>query len=361
MEIRTRDIATTDRIESSFSDMPYLRAANGERLAVPPVWLMRQAGRYLPEYNEIRRRHDFLAVCNTPELACEVTLQPIRRFGFDAAILFSDILVPLVPMGANLRFDKGHGPQIDNPVRTAAEVDKLRRIQPREDLPQVLEAIRLIRSKLPAQTALLGFAGAPFTLAAYWVEGGKPQPFANLMRLVYGDRPTFKSLMKKLADMVANYLTAMIESGANAIQLFDTWAGVLSESQFREINLPFVREIFDRLSSKQVPMTYFVHGGMHLLAAIKETGCSVVSLDWRTPFDEARSMMGPSISLQGNLDPTVLLGGEEMIRGEVRRVVDEGNQRGGYIFNLGHGILPTTPIDSVHVMLDEIRNGRSQK
>jgi uroporphyrinogen decarboxylase len=336
----------------------YLRACRGEAQPVPPVWMMRQAGRYLQEYLAVREKHEFLEVCRTPELACELTLQPIRRFHFDAAILFSDILIPLVPMGADLSFGKGHGPQIANPVRTREDVRALRKIEPRESLAFVLDAIAMIRAELPSDVALIGFAGAPFTLAAYLVEGGKPDPFANLKRMMYADRPAFVELLEKLADMVADYLAAMVEAGADAVQLFDTWAGILPAREFREVNLPFLQKIFDRLATLKVPMTYFVLAGMHLLPEIRDTHCTVAGLDWRTPLVPARATLGDQIALQGNLDPTALLADEKTIRGETRRILSETNGHGGHIFNLGHGILPSTPLTAVEIMLDEIRRGR---
>jgi uroporphyrinogen decarboxylase len=340
---------------SSLTASSYLRAARGENLKTPPVWMMRQAGRYLPEYLELRAKHEFLEVCNTPELACEATLQPIRRFHFDAAILFSDILVPLVPMGIDLSFGKGHGPQIANPLRTKSDVDKLLDIEPRASLSHVLNAIRMIRAELPTDVALIGFAGAPFTLSAYMIEGGKPDPFANLKKMMYADRATFDALLNKLASMVSTYLAAMIEAGADAVQLFDTWSGILPEREFRVVNLPVLQKIFSSLKPLNVPMTYFVHGGAHLVGAMKDTGCSVASLDWRVSIPEARKMLGSNIALQGNLDPTVLLADENTIRRETRRVVEEG-RGGGHIFNLGHGILPITPISAVEIMLNELRN-----
>ena len=339
---------------TSVTASPYLRAARGEILKTPPVWLMRQAGRYLPEYLALRANHDFLDVCNTPELACEATLQPIRRFHFDAAILFCDILVPLVPMGIDLSFGKGHGPQIANPVRTKEDVNKLVTIEPRESLDNVLEAIRMVRAALPKDVALIGFAGAPFTLSAYMVEGGKPDPFANLKAMMYSDRRTFDALLEKLGSMVASYLTAMVEAGADAVQLFDTWSGILPEWEFRAVNLPVLQKIFAELKSLNVPLTYFVHGGAHLVSAMKDTGCTVASLDWRVSIPTARKLLGDHIALQGNLDPTVLLADERTIRRETRRIADEG-RAGGHIFNLGHGILPITPIASVEIMLDELR------
>jgi uroporphyrinogen decarboxylase len=339
---------------SSLTASSYLRAARGEKLAVPPVWLMRQAGRYLPEYLELRAKHEFLEVCNVPELAAEATLQPIRRFHFDAAILFSDILVPLVPMGVDLSFGKGHGPQIANPMRSRDDILKLREIEPQESLDNVLEAIRMIRAALPKEVALIGFCGAPFTLSAYMIEGGKPDPFANLKRMMYADRSSFDLLLDKLATMVASYLTAMVEAGADAIQLFDTWSGILPQWEFRAVNLPVLQKIFSALKPLNVPLTYFVHGGAHLVGAMKDTGCTVASLDWRVSLPEARRILGDKIALQGNLDATVLLADEATIRRETRRVKQEGST-GGHIFNLGHGILPITPIASVEIMLDELR------
>lgn len=338
---------------------PYLRAIRGETLEFPPVWLMRQAGRYLPEYNAVRAKHDFLTVCNTPELACVVTLQPIRRFHFDAAILFSDILVPLVPMGAQLSFGKGHGPQVANPVRNERDVRALRAIDPRAELATVLEAVRMIRAELPPDVALIGFAGAPFTLAAYLVEGGKPQPFANLKAMMYAQPALFRDLLSKLADMVTEYMQAMIEAGADAIQLFDTWAGILPEREFRDVNLPVLQRIVTALQASRVPLTYFAHDNAHLVHVCGETGADVVGLDWRASIPAARRALGNAVALQGNLDPTILLGGEAVIRAEARRIASEGRAAQRHIFNLGHGILPMTPVSAVETLLDEIRKPAS--
>ncbi len=335
----------------------FVRAMRGESFGVPPVWLMRQAGRYLPEYNAIRGKYDFITVCRTPELATEVTLQPIRRFGFDAAILFSDILIPFIPMGAGLSFDKGHGPRVGRPVRNSADLRLLREFDPREELADVIEAVRMIRTELRRETALIGFCGAPFTLACYLIEGGKPDPFTHVKRLMYGDPAAFSSLMERLATMTADYLIAMYEAGANTVQLFDTWAGVLSEREYRAVNLPVVKKIISRLKDKRIPSTYFALNGMHLLSAIDETGADAIGLDWRMPIDAARRVLKGK-TLQGNLDPIVLLTNETTIRRETRRVLNEA-QNGPFIFNLGHGIQPDTPIASVEVMLNTLRESRS--
>ena len=325
---------------------------------MPPVWLMRQAGRYLPEYLDVRARHDFLEVCRTPELACEVTVQPIRRFGFDAAILFSDILVPLVPMGVDLSFGKGHGPIIANPMRTRADVLKLKRIEPRESLKDVLESIRMIRAELPPEVALIGFAGAPFTLATYMIEGGKPDPFAHVKGMLYSDPEAFRSLLETLGDMVADYLAAMVEAGADAVQLFDTWAGILPAREFRAVNLPVLQSIFSK------------PGGAERAAHVFRAGGDAPA--GRNPR-HGRDGGGPRLAdgdcgreaRAGAADRACratsirrcCLGSEAAIRRETRRVVDEA-RGGGHIFNLGHGILPITPLSAVEVMLDEIRGGR---
>lgn len=334
----------------------FLRAARGESLAVPPVWLMRQAGRYLPEYLAVRATNDFIKVCRTPDLACEVTMQPIRRFGFDAAILFSDILIPAIPFGAGLHFDAGHGPVIDHPVRERRDVDALREFDPREELSDVLEAVKQIRRELADDKALIGFAGAPFTLATYLIEGGKPDPFKRTKRMMYSDPQSFTILLNKIADMTIEYMKAMIESGADAIQLFDTWGGILTDDEYRSVNLPILQRIYSELGSLDVPLTYFVLNGMHLDSSA-ETGATVFGLDWRMSFAKARQHFGHDAALQGNLDPVLLLTDEQTIRSRTRAILDEAGHR-GFIFNLGHGILPDTPIHSVEILLDEIRGGK---
>jgi len=335
---------------------PYLQAARGESLSVPPVWLMRQAGRYLPEYRAVRGENDFITVCLTPELACEVTLQPIRRFGFDAAILFSDILIPAIPLGCGLQFDSGHGPVIPKPIRKRDDVLSLRSFEPREELAEVLEAVTTLRRELPDETALIGFAGAPFTVATYLIEGGKPDPFKLTKQMMYGDAHAFNLLLEKLATMTVSYLRAQIEAGADALQLFDTWAGIMTDREFRDFNLPVLRRIFSELRSLDVPMTYFALNSMHL-DSVREVGATVYGLDWRMPFEQARQRFGSSVALQGNLDPILLLTDETTIRTRTREILREAGDR-GHIFNLGHGILPQTPVSSVEILLDEIRAGK---
>ncbi|MCB9365584.1 MAG: uroporphyrinogen decarboxylase [Calditrichaeota bacterium] len=335
----------------------YLRAARGESLETPPVWLMRQAGRYLPEYRAVREQHGFLDVCYTPELACEVTLQPIRRFGFDAAILFSDILLLAIPLGAGLRFDSGHGPVIEKPVRTQQDVANLHDFEPREKLAEVLSAVKLIRAELPADKALIGFAGAPFTVATYLVEGRKPDPFKNTKSLMYADPASFAALMERLTSLTISYLRAQVEAGADALQLFDTWGGILTDEEYRRCNLPYLQRIFSELKDLGVPLTYFVLNGMHLYSA-SQVGATVYGLDWRMTFEQARARFGEHAALQGNFDPVLLLTDEQTIRRRARKILEDAGTH-GHIFNLGHGILPDTPIEHVEALLDEIRGGRA--
>ena len=261
-------------------------------------------------------------------------------------------------MGAKLSFEEGSGPHISNQLRTVHDVDAMRSIEPESDLKQVMSAVKMIRKELPETTALIGFAGAPFTLASYWVEGGKPDPFVNLKTMMYREPGTFRSMLAKLGETVSRTLTAIVKAGADAIQVFDTWGGVLAKHEFREYNLPVLKGIFAQLRPLGVPMTYFVKDGGHLLSEVKETGADVIGIDWRTSFGDARKVFGKKVSVQGNLDPTVLFGDEKTIRRETRRVLEEAKGQAGHIFNLGHGILPKTPIQSVEFLIDEIRCAR---
>ena len=313
---------------------------------------MRQAGRYMAEYRAVREKHSMLEVCRTPELAVEVTLQPVRAFAFDAAILFSDLLVPLAPMGIPFDFEEGEGPVIDKPVRSAADVAALRRFEPREDLGMVLEAIRLLRRELPVP--LIGFAGAPFTLASYAIEGGHSTHFALTKGLMYGDAPTWHRLAALLAEVVADYLRAQVEAGAQALQVFDSWVGMLDEADYREFVLPHVRRIFDGIADLDVPMIHFGTGTGHLLAAQREAGGTVIGVDWRTPLDEGWKRVGDGVAVQGNLDPTLLLGPRDRLLARVDDVLRRAGGRPGHVFNLGHGVLPGTPVETVRAVVDHV-------
>ena len=330
----------------------FLRACRREPVDRTPVWFMRQAGRYMAEYRALREKHTLLEICRTPELAVEVTLQPIRAIGFDAAILFSDLLIPLAPMGIPFDFQAGEGPVIQAPVRSAADVAVLRRIEPREELGMVLEAVRLLRREL--EVPLIGFAGAPFTLASYAIEGGHSTNFARTKGLMYGEPATWHRLAGLLADVVADYLRAQVEAGAQAVQLFDSWIGALDEADYREFALPHVKRIFDGLADLDVPKIHFGTGTGHLLAAQREAGGTVIGVDWRTPLDEGWRRAGEGVAVQGNLDPTLLFAPRERLLARVDDVLRRAGGRPGHVFNLGHGILPGTPVDAVRAVVDHV-------
>ena len=306
----------------------------------------------MAEYRALREKHTLLELCRTPELAVEVTLQPIRAFGFDAAILFSDLLIPLAPMGIPFDFQAGEGPVIEAPVRTAADVAALRRFEPREELGMVLEAIRLLRREL--QVPLIGFAGAPFTLASYAIEGGHSTHFAKTKSLMYGEPATWHRLAGLLADIVADYLRAQVEAGAQALQLFDSWIGALDEADYREFVLPHVRRIFEAVAELDVPKIHFGTGTGHLLAAQREAGGTVIGVDWRTPLDEGWARAGDGVAVQGNLDPTLLFAPRERLLARVDDVLRRAGGRAGHVFNLGHGILPGTPVEAVRAVVDHV-------
>ncbi len=335
------------------ADNPFLRACRGQLAPRPPVWFMRQAGRYLPEYRAIRERHGFLEMATSPELACEVTLQPVRRFGVDAAILFADILLPLAPMGAPFHFAEGEGPVIERPIRERADVERLRVISG-EELSYVGRTLELVLRELPAETALIGFAGAPFTLASYLVEGGHSKSFERTKRLMWEEPATWDLLMQKLSESCVAYLKMQVAHGAQAVQLFDSWVGCLAPSDYERSVLPHTRRIFEALEGS-VPTLHFGVDTATLLPLMARAGGDVVGVDWRTPLGEARRLLGPKRPLQGNLDPVALLAGPEVALREARRVLEEG--RGGpHVFNVGHGLLPPTPPDDVARVVDLVRS-----
>jgi uroporphyrinogen decarboxylase len=318
---------------------------------------MRQAGRYLPEYRALREKVSFRELCRQPELAAEVTLQPLRRFGFDAAILFSDILTPLEPMGAPFDFADG-GPRLEQPVRTAAAIDQLRVVDPREELGFVAEAIRLVKTEA-AGTPLIGFAGAPLTLAAYLVQGGGSADFAEFKRLVYTRPDLLTRLLDRLADQVADHLAMQVEAGADAVQLFDTWAGLLVPADYRRLVLPRVRRIMDRLAASGVPRIFFARGVPSLLADADAFGADVLGIDWMVEIGTALRLAGLR-PVQGNLDPLVLLGSPEEIRRRTRAVLRAGAAAPGHVFNLGHGIVPATPLRAVETLVATVREYRPE-
>jgi len=311
---------------------------------------MRQAGRYMSEYRTLRERYSLLELCRTPDLATEVTLQPIRRIEVDAAILFSDLLLPLEPMGIRFDFIRGEGPAIENPIASAADIDRLRRFEPREALSHVLEAIRMIQSELAGRVPLIGFAGAPFTLASYAIEGGHSNNFARTKALMYGSPAAWHKLCELLADLMTDYLTAQIEAGVNAVQVFDSWVGALNARDYREFILPHTRRIFEGLAHHDVPTIHFGVGTAAILGEIREAGGDVIGADWRIPLDDAWERIGSDRAIQGNLDPTLLLGPIDRALSATDDVLARAGGRPGHIFNLGHGILPSTPIDHVQAI-----------
>ncbi|MBE3072432.1 MAG: uroporphyrinogen decarboxylase [Acidobacteria bacterium] len=342
-------------------DPLFLRACRREPVERTPIWIMRQAGRYLPEYREVRSRYDFLTTCRTPELACELTLQPIRRLGVDAAILFSDILVPLPGMGIDVAFSPG--PHIDKPVRSKAAAEAVRVADPHESVPYVMAAIRLIRAQLPAHVALIGFAGAPFTMATYLVEGGGSKSFAAMKGLLWNDPSAAHLLLEKCADTVAGYLVAQIEAGAQAVMLFDTWAGILSPRDYAVFAAGYARRVFGQVAAAtagqpdKAPRIYYAGDSAGSLEHCREIGADVIGLDWRIDLGSARRRLGPALAVQGNLDPTILLGPPPLIRDRTAAVLREAGTGGttGHIFNLGHGILPETPPDHARALVEAVR------
>lgn len=334
----------------------FLRACRGEAPERPPVWLMRQAGRYLPEYRELRAKVSFEELCRSPELACEVTLQPIRRYDFDAAIIFSDILVVSDALGCPIRFPKG-GPIADEPVRDRAAIDRLSVPEAREALGYVMDALALTRRALPEDTALIGFCGGPLTVASYMVEGGGSRNFEKLKGLIYGDPEAFDSLMDKLTTLSIDYLRAQAEAGADALQVMDTWASALPKRAYQARVAPHVKRLFAGLADIEVPKLYFARGASHLLPLIPGLGATAAGIDWTLPLDEAREQLGGDgrFPVQGNLDPVILLGDEATMRREVRAVIDGVSDKRGYIFNLGHGVIKDTEPERVAQLVDEVR------
>ncbi len=318
-----------------------------------PVWLMRQAGRYLPEYRAVRAegKGTFLDLCKDPQRAAEVTIQPIDILGADAAILFSDILTPVEPMGMKLDFVPG--PVFENPLRCAADVDAL--VVP-EDMaaavPYVPAIISRLRTALDGRVPLIGFGGAPFTLACYMVEGQGSKDFARLKQMMYADFPLYDALMKKVTEMDRRYLNMQIAAGAQAIQIFDTWGGLLAPHDYERYILPYVQELINGLDRAGIPIIYFVRNGGTMLPLIKAAGSDVIGLDWHVNLGQARALLGDDVAVQGNLDPTVLFAPHAYIEKEVRRILAENGDRPGFIFNLGHGILPTVPPENAIFMVD---------
>ena len=321
----------------------YLRAALSQPVDRTPIWMMRQAGRYLPEYKATRKvAGSFMDLCTNPELACEVTLQPLERFPLDAAILFSDILTIPDAMGLGLYFEAGEGPKFQNPVRSAADIDQLPVPDPTDKLQYVMNAVSTIRKALNGRVPLIGFSGSPWTLATYMVEGSSSKEYRHIKGIMYSDPQSMHKLLDKIAQSVVSYLNAQVEAGAQALMIFDTWGGILSPRDYEEFSLRYMQQIVEQLKrqndGRQVPVTLFTKNGGQWLESMAATGCDCLGVDWTTDLSDARARVGNQVALQGNMDPSILYGSDERIREEVKTILSSFGHGEGHVFNLGHGI-----------------------
>jgi uroporphyrinogen decarboxylase len=338
--------------KSALANSPFMRACRREPVPYTPIWLMRQAGRYMKEYRDVRARVDFLELCKTPELAAEVTVTAAERLNVDAAIIFADILLILEPMGMALEFAKGEGPVIHNPLRAGSDVERLREVESIESLDYVLDAIRLTRRALPPDLPLIGFSGAPFTLASYMIEGGGSRNYIYTKRLMYDDAGAWHALMSLISRALVRYLNAQIDAGAQAVQLFDSWVGCLSPTDYREYVLPHTRSIIRNIKPG-VPVLHFGTGTATLLELMREAGGDVIGLDWRVDLRDAWQRLG-DVAVMGNLDSVALFANQDFIRAQAKQILERAGGRAGHIFNLGHGILPETPVENVIALVDAV-------
>jgi uroporphyrinogen decarboxylase len=343
------------RASAPIVSSPFLKACRREPAGITPIWLMRQAGRYMPEYRAVRDRVPFLELCKRPELAAEVTVTAALRLGVDAAILFADILLILEPLGFKLEFAKGEGPVIHNRIREAADVDRVLPLNDAAPLDYVVQAVRAIRAALPPHIPLVGFAGAPFTLACYAIEGGGSRNYERAKTFMYRDPGAWHALLERLTDATAAYLNAQVAAGADALQVFDSWVGVLSPSDYRRFVQPHMARLFRTIDAR-VPAIHFGTGTGSLLECQRDAGGAVIGLDWRVELDLAWQRLGSGVAVQGNLDPVVLLAPVAEIENQARRILDQARGRPGHIFNLGHGILPQTPVDHVRALVDFVHD-----
>lgn len=333
----------------------FLRACKRQPVERTPIWMMRQAGRYLPEYRAVREKADFLTMCKTPELAAEVTLQPIDLIGVDAAIIFSDILVIPEAMGMNLEMHEGKGPIFPKPIRNERDANELKIIEPDKDLKYVLDAVSLTKKELNGRVPLIGFSGAPWTLLTYMVEGRGSKNFAEVKKLIYNNPELAHKLLSKISDAVADYLNAKIEAGADAVQIFDTWGGILTPDDFNEFSLQYIQQIVSKLKKKDEPVIVFAKGVHYTIEALVGTGADVIGLDWTMNLGEVRKKVGDNVALQGNMDPTKLYSTADGIKKEASRILESFGNGSGHIFNLGHGILPDVPPANAKLLVDFVK------
>ncbi|HEY6366063.1 MAG TPA: uroporphyrinogen decarboxylase [Candidatus Binatia bacterium] len=332
---------------------PFLAACRRERTPYTPVWLMRQAGRYMEEYRKLRAQYDFLELCKKPDLAAEITVTPVERLEVDAAILFADILLPLEPMGVGLEYAKGDGPVIHHPVSSRTHVEQLLEFDPEEALPFVFEAVRKSCAALNGKVPLIGFAGAPFTLASYLVEGGGSRNYLKTKKLIYSNPGAWRGLMERLSSLTTKYLNAQIASGVEAVQIFDSWAGCLSPDDYERFVLPYTRATIKGLTSG-IPVIHFSTGTGGFVKSLRAAGGDVIGVDWRVNLDTAWDALGHDVGIQGNLDPAALLASPKEIRRRVAEILTRAGGRPGHIFNLGHGVLPETPVENVVAMVEAV-------
>jgi uroporphyrinogen decarboxylase len=332
----------------------FIRAARQQPVERTPVWFMRQAGRVLPEYRAVRERMSLLEICEHPEVCAEVTLQPLRRFDVDAAILFADLMHPLVGVGIDLELIENVGPVIRAPIRTQRDTERLRVLQPEADLPYVLEAIRLVKRELSGRVPLIGFAGAPFTLASYLIEGKPSRDFLRTKAMMYSEPQIWKSLMERLAGIVIAFIESQVAAGVDAVQLFDSWVGCLTPNDYETYVRPYVRRVLAAAASTGVPVIHFGVNTATLLGQMRDDGATIIGVDWRIPLDVAWRTIGYTKGIQGNLDPAVLLGPDDVIRRGVADVLSRADGRPGHIFNLGHGLHPQTPLDGVSRVVEYV-------
>ena len=331
----------------------FLRACRREPVDVTPVWFMRQAGRYMAEYRSIREKHSLLEICYQPELAAEVTMQPVRALGVDAAILFADILLPVIPLGLGLEFAKGEGPVIGRPVRTLGDLAAMKPVDAETDLGYVMDAIRILRQQLNG-IPLIGFCGAPFTVASYIIEGGSSREFLNTKTMMYSAPEVWRALMDKLSKVLADYLVAQIRAGAQAVQVFDSWVGALGPQDYENFVLPYSQRVLAAARADNVPVIHFGTNTTTLLPLMKRAGGDVIGLDWRLPLDDGWALLGHDTAVQGNLDPTLLFAPLPEIKKRVNDILRRADGRPGHIFNLGHGILQHTPVENVKAVVEMV-------
>ena len=332
---------------------PFLAACRREKSSYTPVWLMRQAGRYMEEYRKLRAEHDFLELCKNSELAAEITMTPVERLGVDAAIIFADILLALEPMGIGLEYAKNGGPVIHHPVRSGKDVDALKEFSPKKELSFVYETVKKISNALNSKVPLIGFAGAPFTLASYLIEGGGSRNYIHTKKLFYNAPEAWKRLMERLANVVTEYLNCQISAGADAVQLFDSWAGCLTPTDYEQFVLPYNKAVIGGIKPG-TPVINFSTGTAGLLKQIRAAGGDVIGLDWRVNLDEAWEAIGYDIAIQGNLNPVALFASPKEIKARAADILRRAEGRPGHIFNLGHGVLPETPVDHVIALVDSV-------